>query len=218
MDTAATLTRVRQIYDNLAPSYDRSHALVERLVMGDGMRRGLAVELRGDVLEVAIGTGRNLPFYPAGVGRVVGIDLSRGMLAQARRKARELDRPVALAQMDAQRLAFAAASFDTVTVSLALCTVPDPERTLRELARVCRPDGHLVLLEHVRSPVPPLAWLQGLLTPLQVRALGCHLDRTTVETLRRLGFVIETERSRFFGVFRLVVARPPGEREAIIGA
>lgn len=202
------IRRVRAIYDTRAKSYDRTVGIGERLLLGD-YRRAFAAELRGDVLEIAIGSGLNLPFYPPAVNRVVGIDLSHGMLVEARSRAHHLGRGVALAQMEAGRLALPDRSFDTVAVSLALCTVPDPVETLQEMARVCRPGGRVVLLEHVRSPILPIALLQRLLTPLQERALGCHLTRETVETVRRAGFVIELERRRVFGVVRLVVARPP---------
>ncbi len=160
-------------------------------------------------MEVAIGTGRNLPYYGHAVMRLVGVDLSTGMLAEAKRAAAEHGRAIRLARMDAEHLAFADASFDTVVTSLSLCTVADPARALREMARVCKPDGRVVLLEHVRSPVRPLAWLQRTLTPLQVRAMGCHFDRATIELVRELGFTIVSERRRFFGVFRLVVTQPP---------
>jgi ubiquinone/menaquinone biosynthesis C-methylase UbiE len=111
--------------------------------------------------------------------------------------------------MDAQQLGFRDDSFDTVAISLALCTVPDPVAALREAARVCRPDGRIVLLEHVRSPVWPIALLQRLWAPIQERTLGCDLLRTTIDTARGLGFMVESERERLFGVFRLAIARPP---------
>lgn len=212
MDTSKRSDEVRRvaaIYDRLAPSYDRMEGAVERTLMGRAMRAALGAELHGSVLEIAFGSGRNLPYYDDAVTGVVGVDLSAGMLAEARRAAAELGRSIALARMDAEHLAFPDATFDTVVTSLALCTVPDPARALREMARVAKPGGRIVLLEHVRSPVPPLAWLQRLLTPLQVRAMGCHLDRATIDLVRTLGFDVLSERRRFFGVFRLVVAMPP---------
>lgn len=202
------LRRIRHIYDSRARSYDRTVGAAEHLLLGE-FRRTFAADLRGDVLEVAVGSGLNLPYYPQAVTSIVGVDLSRGMLAQAHARASDLGRRVVLAQMEASRLAFPDASFDTVAISLALCTVPDPVATLREVARVCRPAGRVVLLEHVRSPLWPVAALQRLLTPLQQRALGCHLTRETVETVRDAGFAIEAEHRRVFGVVRLVVARPP---------
>jgi ubiquinone/menaquinone biosynthesis C-methylase UbiE len=205
---ARKLDRVRRTYDERATTYDRSVSAGERVTLGD-FRRAFGAALCGRTLEVAIGSGLNLPGYSPEVTTAVGTDLSRGMLHVARTRAAELGWPLMLAQMDAQRLAFRDASFDTVAVSMALCTVPDPAVALRELARVCRSDGRVVLLEHVISPIWPLAWLQRRLTPLQVRAIGCHFDRDTVGLLRREDFLVESERSRLFGIFRLVVARPP---------
>ncbi len=201
--------RVAAIYDRLAPDYDRMEGAVERTLMGRAMRAALGAELRGSVLEVGIGSGRNFPYYDETVTRVVGVDLSTGMLREARRAASDVGRPIVLARMDAEHLAFPDASFDSVVTSLSLCTVADPARALREMARVCTPGGRVVLLEHVLSPVWPVAWLQRLVAPLQMRAMGCHLDRATIELVRELGFTIDSERRRFFGVFRLVVARPP---------
>jgi ubiquinone/menaquinone biosynthesis C-methylase UbiE len=199
--------RVRNIYDQRAPAYDRTVGLGERLLLGD-FRKRFGAELAGETLEVAVGSGLNLPYYSAAVTRAVGVDFSRGMLEQAARRAREIGRSIDLIQMDAERLAFRDASFDTVAISLALCTVPDPERAIQELARVCRPDGKIVLLEHVLSPTRPIAWLERRFSPVQERALGCHLTRETIETVRRSGLVIESERSRLWQIFRLVVARP----------
>jgi hypothetical protein len=86
--------------------------------------------------------------------------------------------------------------------------VPDPERTLREMSRVCRPDGRIVLLEHVRAPNPVLAWLQRKLTPAQVRRMGCHFDRPTDQLVREMGFPIERDDDRLFSIFHLIVMRP----------
>ncbi len=201
--------RVREIYDRRAATYDRTVGFGERVVIG-GLRAALAAELRGDTLEIAIGSGLNLPGYPDWVGMAVGVDLSRGMLVEARKRGRPGGEPLLLAQMDAGHLAFRDASFDTVAISLALCTVPDPARALREAARVCRPGGRVVLLEHVLSPYRPVALTQRLLSPLQEKMLGCHLDRETDDLVRSLGFRIVKEQRRLFDVVRLLVTEPPG--------
>ncbi|MDQ3045144.1 MAG: methyltransferase domain-containing protein [Chloroflexota bacterium] len=204
------LSQIRAVYDRRAPTYDRTVGCGERLLLGE-LRRAFGAELRGDTLEVAVGSGLNLPHYGPKVELAIGADLSLGMLEQARRRVTPHDRPLALVQMDAQRLAFPTASFDTVAISLALCTVPDPEAALRELARVCKPGGRVVLLEHVRSPHWPIALFQRAGTPLQERFIGCHLTRRTDITLRRLGFTVISERTRLFGIFRLIVASPPSD-------
>jgi ubiquinone/menaquinone biosynthesis C-methylase UbiE len=124
--------RVRHLYDALAARYDRAIALAERLLFDDG-RRWLCAQARGDVLEIAVGTGRNLSFYPPDV-RLTGIELSPAMLEIARRHARELGRVADLHVGDAQALAFPNASFDTVVCAIALCTIPDERRAVAEAA------------------------------------------------------------------------------------
>jgi ubiquinone/menaquinone biosynthesis C-methylase UbiE len=204
--------RVEAIYDRIAPEWDKRQGMAERILIGRSLRDEVAASLRGDVLEIATGTGvtlRNLAGNQA-ITSYTGIDLSNGMLAQARQVATGLPFPVDFRQMDATHLDFPDASFDTVTVSLSLCTVPDPAGTLREMARVCRPDGRIVLLEHVLSLNRFVAWWLKRLAPAQERMLGCHLDRQTDRLVRDLGFHVERDRSRLFGIFHLIVARPPG--------
>lgn len=207
------LDRVRAIYDRIAPTWDRRQGLVERVLMGQHMRASLASELRGDVLEAGTGTGPTLGLLADNtkITSFTGVDLSNGMLDVARDVARGALFPVELRRMDGGRLDFPDATFDTVTTSLMLCTVPDPDLTLREMARVCKPGGRIVLLEHVRARNPLLIAMQMALTPLQERMLGCHLDRPTDRLVHDLGFRVERESTRFFGVFRLIVARPPSE-------
>lgn len=200
--------RIRRIYDDRAATYDRSIGVTERILLGP-LRREFGARLRGETLEIGVGSGLNLPYYASAVTRAVGIDLSSEMLALAEQRAAGMPFPVTLLQGDAEALPFPDDSFDTVAISLALCTVPDPVMALREMARVCRPDGRVVMLEHVLSPVPPVAVAERLLSQLQERAMGCHLDRETIGLARSLGFAILEERQRLFGVFRLVVARPP---------
>ena len=96
-----------------------------------------------------------------------------------------------------------------MAISLALCTIPDPAVALIEMARVCRRDGRIVLLEHVRSSAAPLATLQRLVSPLNERAVGCHLDRDTIQLARSLGFEIVEARTRLWESVQLVVTRPP---------
>lgn len=211
MTKSSTTTRVERIYDDRAYAWNEREGLVERVLMGEGMRRALAAELRGNVLEIGTGTGATFPFLrdrPA-LSSLTAVDLSAGMLAEARNAAQRTDRDVRLAQMNAEALAFPDATFDTVTTSLMLCTVPDSTRALSEMARVCKPNGRIVVLEHVRSPNRFFARLQQWMTPGQVRRLGCHLDRPTDRLVREMGFRIEQDTSRFFGVFHLIVMRPP---------
>ena len=200
--------RIRRLYDDRAALYDRSLGIVERLVVGS-FRRAYGALLEGETLEVGVGSGLNIPFYSAAVTRAVGVDLSREMLRHAQERASSLGIPFALIQADAEALPFPDSAFDTVAISLALCTIPDPGKALRELGRVCRREGRIVMLEHVRSTGRPVAALQRALSPLNERAIGCHLDRATFDLARSLGFSVDTTRTRLFDSVQLVVARPP---------
>ena len=201
--------RVRRLYDAAAGGYDRAIAPVERLLFGRG-REWACSRARGDVLEVAVGTGRNLPFYPRGV-RLTGIELSPKMLDGARRRAEELGVEADLRVADAQDLPFADASFDTVVATLALCTIPDDRRAVAEVARVLRPGGRLLLLEHVRSPHLPVRFAQAVLNPLFVILEGDHLLREPLRHVEAEGLMVEyLERSKLGIVERLAALKPSG--------
>ncbi len=174
------------------------------------MRVALASQLRGDVLEIGTGTGATLKLIGDNreITSFIGVDLSNGMLDQARQVIPGVTFPIELRQMNAESLDFPDAMFDTVTTSLMLCTVPDPAQALREMSRVCKPGGTIVLLEHVRASNALIAGLLKLMSPMQQRMLGCHLDRPTDRLVRELGFRVNHDESRFFGVFHLIVARP----------
>lgn len=201
----AETERVSAIYDRQAPLYDRMTAIFERLLFRGG-REWVCAQARGTVLEIAIGTGRNLAFYPQDV-ELIGIDISPEMLERARRRADALGRPVELRVGDAQALPFPDASFDTVVVTLGLCTIPDERRAVAEAHRVLRPGGRFLLLEHVRSPLVPVRAVQRLLDPLAVRFQGCHLTREPLDRLTAEVFAIErVERSKS-GIVERVRAR-----------
>jgi ubiquinone/menaquinone biosynthesis C-methylase UbiE len=147
--------RLKRVYEKEAPIYDRRMGFFERVLFGDG-REWVCSRASGEVLEVALGTGRNLPFYPQGVW-ITGIELSPAMLEIARKRAEELDLDADLREGDAQELPFPDASFDTVVCTLSLCNIPDDRRAIAEMRRVLRPGGRLLLLDHVRSSSK--AWL-----------------------------------------------------------
>jgi ubiquinone/menaquinone biosynthesis C-methylase UbiE len=207
--------RIRRLYDDRAARYDPSIGRVDRLLLGP-FREAFGASLQGETIEVGVGSGLNFPFYARDVTRVVGVDLSGEMLRLARKRASCLHVPYAFVQADAESLPFPNASFDTVAISLSLCTIPNPTRALLELGRICRASGRIVMLEHERSTTRPLAALQHLLSPLNERAIGCHLDRDTFTLARSLGFSFDETQSRLLGSVRLVVARPPVPERATL--
>jgi ubiquinone/menaquinone biosynthesis C-methylase UbiE len=168
----------------------------------------------GRIVEVGIGTGASLPHYRAGAS-VVGIDVSPGMLAVARRRVLENGLDVELLEMDAQRLSFPDAGFDSVVFDLCLCTIPDPRLAIAEAIRVVRPGGPIVFLEHVRSRLPPVAVLQELLTLVTARTQHDYWNRRTPDLVREAGIRVTSERRWLLGVFALIVGQaPPASRSA----
>lgn len=214
-DSASRTDRVRALYDGIAPRYDRTLDLMERVLFGDG-RAWVCRQAGGDVLEVAVGTGRNLAFYPTGV-RFTGIDISPAMLGIARRTAASLGVAADLRVGDAQALDFADASFDTVVITLGLCTIPDHTRAIAEAARVLRPGGRLLLLEHVRSTVAPVRLLQLLAEPVTSRWLGDHLLREPLAHLGAAGLVVEQILRSGWGAVERVRARKIGTEPFLDG-
>ncbi|MFG2053253.1 class I SAM-dependent methyltransferase [Micromonospora sp. NPDC048930] len=197
----------RRVWDRTAPSYDRQIAFFERIQFGGG-REWLSARARGRVLEVAIGTGRNLPHYPADI-TVTGIELSPAMLDIARRRAGDLGRDVDLREGDAEHLPFSDASFDTVVCALSLCAIPDPATAIAEMKRVLVPGGRLLLLDHIRSTWPPIYVAQWLLERITIRAAGEHFTRRQLPLVQAAGFrIVETERLKAGTVERVHAIKP----------
>ena len=177
----------RRRYDRIAPVYDAIEWVVEWAFFRR-WRRELWQEVPpGRILEVGVGTGKNLEFH-LDHHDVVGIDLSPRMLSQARARAARFELDVDLREADAQELPFSDAAFDAVVASFVFCSVPDPARGLREARRVLKPGGTLVLLEHVVSHRRWLARLMSGLDSLALHIWGAHIDRDTAENVVAAGF------------------------------
>jgi ubiquinone/menaquinone biosynthesis C-methylase UbiE len=201
-DTEAT----RKRYNRIAPVYDFMESLVERSRYSD-WRQLLWSKVEGNkILEVGLGTGKNFPFYPPGLD-MTAIDFSEKMLDRAREKARKQDIEIALRQMDVQNLSFEDDMFDTIVSTFVFCSVPDPIKGLKEIKRVCKPNGKVLLLEHVLSANRFLAFLMNMVNPLVVRTMGPNINRKTVENVSISGLKVEKLTDLAAGIFKLIEAR-----------
>jgi ubiquinone/menaquinone biosynthesis C-methylase UbiE len=203
--------RLRRYWDKHARSYDRQMGFFERVLFADG-RHWICSRATGDVLEVAIGTGRNLPYYPDGI-RLTGVDFSPQMLQLAQRRAQELGRQVDLRLGDAQALDLPDAAYDTVVCTLSLCAIPDERRAIAEMKRVLRPGGRLLLLDHVVAASWLGRVLQWLLERITVPLGGEHLRRRPLLQAQREGFQVERRERSKLGIVERVAARKPGSQE-----
>lgn len=208
--TALTDTeRRRRHWDRHAGSYDKQMGFFDRKVFGD-TRAWLCERARGQVLEVAVGTGLNLPWYPADT-RMTGIDLSPEMLSRAQQRARQLDRDVELLVGDAQALDFPDACFDAVVCTFSLCAVPDARIAIEEMRRVLRPGGQLLLADHVVSTSRPARLLQATLEVVTVRWGGEHYRRRPINHVHAAGFTIQHHDRFALGIVERLVATKPNE-------
>lgn len=204
---AGEARQVQKRYDRQAALYDLMEAPMELM----GLRRLRRRFWRGvsgpRLLEVGVGTGKNIPHYPPGA-RVVAVDISPRMLRRAASRARRLDREVDLILADAQRLPFRDGAFDTAAATFLFCSVPDPLSGLREVRRVVREEGRVHLLEHVRARSPLIGRLMDLLNPLWVRVTGANINRDTVSNVERAGIALEQVESRSLGIVKLMRGSP----------
>ncbi len=192
-----------------AATYNWLLSIPEQLLLGQ-IRRYIAGEVMGQVLEIGVGTGANFRYYANGVEQVVAIEPDPYMLQKAAEEAARLGRDVEFCRCPAEALPFADRSFDTIVITLVLCTVVDQAAAFAEMKRVLKPGGTVRFLEHVRSAGAWGAWVQDLLTPTWRRlGAGCHLNRPTAENMQAAGFeIVEMQRKQvpllplIFGVTR----------------
>ncbi len=216
MSRAGREERLRRYWDKHAGSYDKQMGFFDRHLFA-GSRDWVCSRARGQVLEVAIGTGLNLAHYPAGV-QLTGVEWSPAMLDIARSRAGQLGRTVDLRHGDAQALAFPGACFDTVVCTFSLCAIPDDRQAVAEMARVLRPGGLLLLADHVAASPVLVRAAQALMEVASVPVGGEYFRRRPIRHVQALGFAIEEQDRLKLGIVERLAARKPGPELAGVEA
>jgi ubiquinone/menaquinone biosynthesis C-methylase UbiE len=197
---------VREKYDRKAASYDCLLLPMEKMAM-EKKKKKLCSKARGLVLEAGVGTGANLPYYPADI-TVIGVDFSPKMLAKAQKKLPHTKAQVELRLADIQDLPFPDHTFDNVITACVFCSVPDPIQGLKELRRVTKPNGQLFFLEHVRSKNFILGPAMDWLNPPLHRLFGTNINRKTENNMVLAGLTIIAVENLFGDIVKLITAVP----------
>lgn len=193
-------------YDKFSVFFDTTEAFVEKSRFGKWRKRVFEKISEGSsLLEVGVGTAKNLPYYGKDV-RVTGIDFSRGMLEKAAKKLKEFpDKKVNLVEMDVMHLGFPDNSFNYVVSTFVFCTVPDPMAGLREVKRVLKPGGKAIFLEHMRSSSPLNNLFLYAMSGITIPLIGTSMVRKTKQDIQTAGFQVIEEQNLFSDIVKLLV-------------
>ncbi|MDP2926402.1 MAG: methyltransferase domain-containing protein [Nanoarchaeota archaeon] len=195
---------VQKKYDRFSRFYDLLEGSMEKYKFSR-WRKDLLSNLKGKILEVGVGTGKNLSYYDKNA-EVIGIDLSPKMLKKAKIRLTKLNNPnITLMQMDAQKLEFKDNSFDYVVCTFVLCSVPDPVKVLREMKQVCKKKGKILMLEHMLSNYKIIAFFEHIHNPITKTLFRFNVNRKTIENINKAGLKIDKVKNLgFFDVFRRI--------------
>ena len=191
---------IRKRYNRTAKFYNIMEAMMDKIGI-NSFRKAIWSEAKGRVLEVGVGTGKNMEYYSDDL-EVTAIDFSEKMLEKARIRSQTLSKKVDLRLMDVQALQFPDGFFDTIITTCVFCSVPDPVKGLMEIRRVCKNDGKIIMLEHVRSKKMIIGKFMDILNPVVVRMIGANINRNTVENLKRVGLYVEVEKDLMMDIVK----------------
>lgn len=199
--TARKYTRIARLYDLFQWPLEMFHL--------SSLRNEVIAKVEGKILEVGIGTGKNLPYYPLSAD-LIGIDFSSGMLNIARRKAAQIGmNNTTLIEMDIESMNFPDDSFDTIISTFVFCTVPHPDKGLGELYRVLKPGGKAIFLEHMKSGSKELNAILWIMDTFATPMLGTSMLRETQKEIEKAGFTVLESQNKVFDILRLIVATKP---------
>ncbi|WP_214484720.1 methyltransferase domain-containing protein [Bacillus sp. SM2101] len=203
MDKKLTET-IRKRFNRVSGIYDSMNKMIK-----ESWRKDLLKNVKGNVLEVGIGTGLNFPFYPNDI-HLTGIDFSSGMLKHARKKVNThtLSYQINLIEMDAQQMDFPDNTFDYVVATCVYCSIPDPVKGLKEMGRVCKSDGKIIMLEHMRSENEVVGKMMDILNPIMVNMGGANINRKTLDNINKAGLMIEQKEDLFYSIMRKLIVTP----------
>lgn len=195
--------KIRKKYNRAARFYDILETPMEMMALRE-WRIDLMKGLEGNILEIGVGTGKNIEYYPDDIS-ITAIDFSEGMLQKAREKAEKYNKNVTLIQMDAQDMKFPDNTFDTIFTTCVYCSVPDPVKGLKEMRRVCKPNGKIIMIEHVRSEKWLLGAVMDILNPIVVITYGANINRKTVENIYKSGFTDVNSNNLYGDIVKKIV-------------
>ena len=212
--------KIKNRYDRIAPIYDLVEGIMEWGKLAD-WREELWTEIQEEtgeqevkLLEAGVGTGKNIPYYPSNM-EAYAIDFSERMLSQAGKRVEETEAEVNLLPMDIEELEFAADTFDLIVASCVFCSVPNPVQGFKELKRVCKPEGKIFLLEHMRSESRPWGKIMDSFNWGSLLFWGANINRRTMENIEQAGLeVIETEDLWFDVVKKIILAPTIGKSDS----
>ncbi|MBR9704589.1 class I SAM-dependent methyltransferase [Candidatus Pacearchaeota archaeon] len=195
--------KVQKKYDRFSRFYDSLEGGIENKLFSN-WRKKLIGNIMGEILEIGVGTGKNLEYYNKNAN-VIGIDLSSKMLEKAKKKLKILkNKNIKLMEMDALKLRFKNNSFDYIINTFVLCSVPFPVNVIREMKRVLKKDGKILMLEHTKSDHIILKMFQEIHNPITKALFGFNVNRNTIENIKKAGFKPKYKNIAFFDVFKKI--------------
>lgn len=205
--------KIQKRYNRIAPIYDSLERILEKSKMGSWREKlwqrvnKNIPHCKGKLLEAGVGTGKNIQYYPDDI-EIYAIDFSRKMLAEAHKKTVGLGKDIHLIKMDIQDLSFPDNYFDIIVTSCVFCSVPDPVEGLKELKRVCKSDGKIIMLEHLRTKNEPLGKLMDLFNWVSLYTWGANINRKTIENINKADLKIVEVNDLFFDIVKEIVLKP----------